>query len=253
MDQYFNIRLPQNVNIDSDFFASQSIFNLIKNNKILEKVSKILGQEISSNPCQNSRIKQPEKAISKKNLHDGLVGRTPWHQDAGVMNKKGQKGTELVTCWIPFTKTRIENGCMLAVKESHKLGLVNHDTGSKGQVEIKGKEKIDDLKTIALEANVGDIILLSRYLIHCSLPNKSKNFRISMDLRYNKAGQPSGRDPLPNFIVKSKNKNKIKVQNYKQWIALWEKAKVKCIPRKWSYKYPLPTFKGTKRDLANII
>ena len=253
LDQYFNIRLPQNVNVDSDFFASQSIFNLIKNNKILEKVSKILGQEISSNPCQNSRIKQPEKAISKKNLHDGLVGRTPWHQDAGVMNKKGQKGTELVTCWIPFTKTRIENGCMLAVKESHKLGLLNHDTGSKGQVEIKGKEKIDDLKTIALEANVGDIILLSRYLIHCSLPNKSKNFRISMDLRFNKTGQHSGRDPLPNFVVKSKNRKNIKVNNYKQWIAMWEEAKNKCIPRKWTYKYPLPTFKNSKRDLPNVI
>ena len=253
LDQYFNIRLPQNVNVDSDFFASQSIFNLIKNNKIIEKVSKILGQEISSNPCQNSRIKQPEKAISKKNLHDGLVGRTPWHQDAGVMNKKGQKGTELVTCWIPFTKTRIENGCMLAVKESHKLGLVNHDTGSKGQVEIKGKEKIDDLKTIALEANVGDIILLSRYLIHCSLPNKSKNFRISMDLRFNKTGQHSGRDPLPSFVVKSKNRKNIKVKNYKQWIAMWEEAKNKCIPRKWTYKYPLPTFKNSKRDLPNVI
>ena len=253
LDQYFNIRLPQNVNVDSDFFASQSIFNLIKNNKILEKVSKILGQEISSNPCQNSRIKQPEKAISKKNLHDGLVGRTPWHQDAGVMNKKGQKGTELVTCWIPFTKTRIENGCMLAVKESHKLGLVNHDTGSKGQVEIKGKEKIDDLKTIALEANVGDIILLSRYLIHCSLPNKSKNFRISMDLRFNKTGQHSGRDPLPSFVVKSKNRKNIKVNNYKQWIAMWEEAKNKCIPRKWTYKYPLPTFKNSKSDLPNVI
>ena len=253
LDQYFNIRLPQNVNVDSDFFASQSIFNLIKNNKIIERVSKILGQEISSNPCQNSRIKQPEKAISKKNLHDGLVGRTPWHQDAGVMNKKGQKGTELVTCWIPFTKTRIENGCMLAVKESHKLGLVNHDTGSKGQVEIKGKEKIDDLKTIALEANVGDIILLSRYLIHCSLPNKSKNFRISMDLRFNKTGQHSGRDPLPSFVVKSKNRKNIKVNNYKQWIAMWEEAKNKCIPRKWTYKYPLPTFKNSKRDLPNVI
>ena len=253
LDQYFNIRLPQNVNVDSDFFASQSIFNLIKNNKIIEKVSKILGQEISSNPCQNSRIKQPEKAISKKNLHDGLVGRTPWHQDAGVMNKKGQKGTELVTCWIPFTKTRIENGCMLAVKESHKLGLVNHDTGSKGQVEIKGKEEVDNLKTIALEANVGDIILLSRYLIHCSLPNKSKNFRISMDLRFNKTGQHSGRDPLPSFVVKSKNRKNIKVNNYKQWIAMWEEAKNKCIPRKWTYKYPLPTFKNSKRDLPNVI
>ena len=246
LDQYFNIRLPQNVNVDSDFFASQSIFNLIKNNKILEKVSKILGQEISSNPCQNSRIKQPEKAISKKNLHDGLVGRTPWHQDAGVMNKKGQKGTELVTCWIPFTKTRIENGCMMAVKESHKLGLVNHDTGSKGQVEIKGKEKIDDLKTIALEANVGDIILLSRYLIHCSLPNKSKNFRISMDLRFNKTGQHSGRDPLPSFVVKSKNRKNIKVNNYKQWIAMWEEAKNKCITRKWTY------LKETRNKLKNV-
>ena len=253
LDQYFNIRLPQNVNVDSDLIASQSIFNLIKNNKIIEKVSKILGQEISSNPCQNSRIKQPEKAISIKNLHDGLVGRTPWHQDAGVMNKKGQKGTELVTCWIPFTKTRIENGCMLAVKESHKLGLVNHDTGSKGQVEIKGKEKIDDLKTIALEANVGDIILLSRYLIHCSLPNKSKNFRISMDLRFNKTGQHSGRDPLPSFVVKSKNRKNIKVNNYKQWIAMWDEAKNKCIPRKWTYMYPLPPFKNSKRDLPNVI
>ena len=95
---------------------------------------------------------------------------------------------------------------MLAVKKAHKLGLVNHITGSKGQVEIKGKEMIDKLPSVALEANVGDIILLNKYLLHCSLPNKSKDFRISMDLRFNKAGQPSGRAPLPSFIVKSKTK-----------------------------------------------
>ena len=105
LDQYFNIRLPEkNINANSDFFASQSIWNLIKNKKILDKIEKILGSEIASNPCQNSRIKQPEKGVAKRNLNDGLVGRTPWHQDAGVMNKKGQKGTELVTCWIPFLK-----------------------------------------------------------------------------------------------------------------------------------------------------
>ena len=108
LDQYFNIRLAQNnINANSDFFASQSIWNLIKNKKILDKIEKILGPEISSNPCQNSRIKQPEKRILSKNIHDGLVGRTPWHQDAGVMNKNGQKGTELVTCWIPFTLSLI--------------------------------------------------------------------------------------------------------------------------------------------------
>ena len=254
LDQYFNIRLPQhNLTVDSDFFASQSIFTLIKNKNIIEKVSKILGEEISSHPCQNSRIKQPEKAISKKNLYDGLVGRTPWHQDAGVLNRKGQAGTDLITCWIPFTKTRIKNGCMLAVKNSHKFGLVNHDYGSKGQVEVIGKERINNLKTVALEADVGDIILLNKYLIHCSLPNKSKNFRISMDLRYNKSGQHSGREPLPSFVVKSKNLKNIIIHTSKQWIALWEKAKNKCISRKYTYKYPLPTFKSTKRNLNKLI
>ena len=254
LDQYFNIRLPQNnVRIDSDFFASQSIFTLIKNKKIIHIISKILGPEISSNPCQNSRIKQPEKAISKRNLNNGLVGRTPWHQDAGVLNKKGQHGTDLVTCWIPFTKTRKKNGCMLGVKSSHKLGLVNHDYGSKGQVEVIGKERIKNFQTMALEADIGDIILLNKYLIHCSLPNKSKKFRISMDLRYNKTGQSSGREPLPSFAVKSKNRKNIKITTYKQWITLWEKAKIKCIPRNYSFKYPLPTFKSSKKDLVELL
>lgn len=254
LDQYFNIRLPQNkINKDSDFFATQSIWNLLKNKKILDNLTKILGPEISSHPSQNSRIKQPEKNVSSKNLNDGLLGRTPWHQDAGVLNKKGQRGTDLVTCWIPFTNTKKINGSMLAVKESHKLGLVNHDKGSKGQVEIKYKNVLNKMEIIPLEANIGDIILLNRHLIHCSGPNNSKNFRISLDFRYNKTGQPSGREPLPSFVVKSNNEKKIKIKNFKQWISLWEKAKNKCIARKYTFKYPLPTFRSTKRDLVKLV
>ena len=104
-----------------------------------------------------------------------------------------------------------------------------------------------------MEANVGDIIILHKHSIHCSLPNRSNDFRISADLRYNRAGTPSGRKPLPNFYVRSKNKKNITIHNYKQWIALWEKAKNKCIPRKYAFKYPLPTFKNSKRDLARLV
>ena len=100
---------------------------------------------------------------------------------------------------------------------------------------------------------MGDIVLLHRHSAHCSIPNKSNNFRISADLRYNKAGQPSGREPLPSFYVKSKNKKNITISNFKQWLALWEKAKEKCIPRKYAFKYPLPTFKNKKRDLSKLI
>ena len=67
---------------------------------------------------------------------------------------------------------------------------------------------------------------------------------------------------LTNFIISdmfsindktSKNKKNITVHNYKQWVALWEKAKNKCIPRKYAFKYSLPTFKHNKKDLINLI
>ena len=109
------------------------------------------------------------------------------------------------------------------------------------------------LKTVALEANPGDIVLLSKHTVHCSLPNISNNFRISMDLRYHKSGQPSGRDLLPNFCVRSKNKKNIKIYDFKQWLSIWEKAKQRCLPKKYTFKYQTPTFKGKKRDLVNLI
>ena len=95
LDQYFNTRLPRDhVKEDSDYFATQSLWNLITNKKILDVVEKILGKEIMSNPVQNTRIKQPEKTLPKKSIFDGLSGRTPWHQDAAVLTTKGQKISE---------------------------------------------------------------------------------------------------------------------------------------------------------------
>ena len=226
---------------------------MINNKKILNVVEKILGPEILSNPVQNTRIKQPEKKLQKKSIFNGLSGRTPWHQDAAVLSKKGQRLTDMVTVWIPFTKTTIKNGCMITVSKFNKLGLLNHISNSNGEVQIKNSEIIDKHKAVTLEANVGDIILLHKHSVHCSLPNKSNNFRISADLRYNKAGQPSGREPLPSFYVRSKSKKNLKIINYKQWLGLWEKAKNKCIPRKYAFKYTIPTFKGTKKDLINLI
>ena len=147
--------------------------------------------------------------MPRHSVHDGLSGRTPWHQDAAVLSSVGQRLTDMVTVWIPFTKTTKNNGCMITVKEINKLGLLNHVSGYKGQVEIKGSKLLDKFKPIFLEANVGDIIILHKHSIHCSLPNRSNDFRISADLRYNRAGTPSGRKPLPNFYVRSRNKKNI--------------------------------------------
>ena len=115
-DQYFNIRPPkENLKKDSDFFASQSVWNLIRNRHILDIIEKLIGSEINSHPVQNSSIKQPEKFLKKKILYDGLSGSTPWHQDAGVLSQRGQKYTDSITCWIPFTKTTKTNGRRITV------------------------------------------------------------------------------------------------------------------------------------------
>ncbi len=170
LDQYFNTRLPRDhVKPESDYFATQSLWNLITNKNILDVVEKILGKEIMSNPVQNTRIKQPEKKLPKSSVHDGLSGRTPWHQDAAVLNSKGQKLTEMVTVWIPFTKTTKKNGCMITVKEINKMGLLNHVPGYRGQVELKNSKLLDKMKHVPLEADVGDIILLHKHSIHSSV------------------------------------------------------------------------------------
>ena len=227
LDQYFNTRLPRDhVKKDSDYFASQSLWNLINHKKILDVVEKLLGPEILSNPVQNTRIKQPENKLPKHSIYDGLSGRTPWHQDAAVLSSLGQRLTDMVTVWIPFTKTSKKNGCMITVKEINKLGLLNHISGYRGQVEIKDSKLLDNYKPVFLEANVGDIIILHKHSIHCSLPNRTNDFRISADLRYNRAGTPSGRKPLPNFYVRSKNKKNITIHNFKQWIALWKRQRI---------------------------
>ena len=132
------------------------------------------------------------------------------------------------------------------------MALLKDISGYRGQVELKNSELLDNMEHIYLEANIGDVILLHKHSIHCSLPNRSDDFRISADLRYNIAGQPSGREPLPNFYVRSKNKKNIQIKNFKQWLALWEKAKESRVG-KYAFKYPLPTYKTNKRDLSKLI
>ena len=144
LDQYFNTRLPRDhVKKDSDYFASHSLWNLITHQKILDVVENILGSEILCSPVQNTRIKQPEKKLPKGSIYDGLSGRTPWHQDAAVLTTHGQKFCDMVTVWIPFTKTTKKNGCMITVKQINKMGLLNHISGYRGQVVVKNSKLLD--------------------------------------------------------------------------------------------------------------
>ncbi|GIS76996.1 MAG: hypothetical protein CM1200mP13_03550 [Candidatus Pelagibacterales bacterium] len=74
---------------------------------------------------------------------------------------------------------------------------------------LKKSELLDDMEHIYLEGNVGDIILLHNILF-TALTNRSNDFRISADLRYNVAGQPSGRSRFQTFMLEVKIKKILK-------------------------------------------
>ena len=36
-------------------------------------------------------------------------------------------------------------------------------------------------------------------------------------------------------------------------LAIWYNKIQKCVPKKYTFKYTIPTFKGTSRDLINLL
>ena len=60
---------------------------------------------------------------------------------------------------------------------------------------------------------------------HASLPNRSGAIRMRFDLRYQPAGQPTGRPAFPGFVVRSRAFPESVLRDAGEWAGLWEAAK----------------------------
>ena len=150
----------------------------------------ILGSEILCSTVQNTRIKQPEKKLPKGSIYDGLSGRTPWHQDAAVLTTHGQKFCDMVTVWIPFTKTTKKNGTLIvkvgsensSFKCSKKIKKGTKFTSEQILVERKFLKKYRS-KSVNCPKNAA----LTTYcgIFHKSGNNTSNVIRFTIVVRYN--------------------------------------------------------------------
>ncbi len=71
----------------------------------------------------------------------------------------------------------------------------------------------------------GGIVLFHKHNLHSSLPNRSARLRWSADLRYHRAGQPSGRPAFPGFIARSQADPRRELRDPAVWRTLWENAR----------------------------
>ena len=98
--QHFDFSLPQsNIKSDTPIWLGEAVFNILRNERLLDAVELIVGPEIYANPVQHVRLKMPESAIPEN--MSGNVRTTPWHQDNGVVTEDADD-TEMVTVWFPL-------------------------------------------------------------------------------------------------------------------------------------------------------
>lgn len=240
--QYFDFSLPQaNVQPDTPFWAGPAVFRMLRNEKLLDAVESIIGPEIYSNPVQHVRLKPPENLTPKN--EDGRVqlGKTPVHQDNGVVLPNADEST-ILTVWFPLWDVDVKNGCLCVWPGSHRRGLVDHCPSPIG-LRIPGK--LLEGKAMPVPLKQGSVLLMDKLTMHASYSNHSDNIRWSFDLRYNPIGQATGREAFPGFVARSQQNPTTELHDPQQWHQLWQEtrdrlATIEMQPfNRWSAESPV--------------
>ena len=220
--QYFDFSLPQtDVREDTPLWTGPAVFNALRNEKLLDAVESIIGPEIYSNPVQHVRLKPPEHLTPRDAEGRLQLGKTPVHQDNGVVLPEADQ-TDILTVWFPLWDATLENGCLVVWPNSHRQGLLDH-CPSHGGLRIPGK--LLNGKARAMPMKRGDALFMHKLTIHASQANHSANIRWSFDLRYNPIGQPTGRSSFPGFIARSRAHPEAELRNPAEWAARWHEAR----------------------------
>jgi hypothetical protein len=164
---------------------SISLTKLSTNSKILALVKELgLEHPIGMNQ-DNIRMDEPTR--------DEVLFH--WHQDITYL--LGSKNS--VTLWIPLGKTDLFHGTIgvkpIKEKKIYDFEVVNPEaikkTNSLSPKDIVLSESVDISDEIAIEANRGDVIAFSQYLLHRSRSNRSNLCRWTIQLRYSDLLEPN--------------------------------------------------------------
>lgn len=224
--QHLDISIPlqESLSPGTKMSAGPAVFALLTNPELLDIVETIVGQEILANPTQHTRLKPPTLQLPEV-VTDTIIARTTWHQDFAFLDPTAYE-TKMVTVWIAVTDARIENGCLYAIRGSHKHGLTLHCPGKDYPGELYIPDVlIDRTRAVPLEIGAGGVVLFSGFTVHGSGDNNSASIRWSFDLRYQPADQPTGRAFFPACLVRSTSDPGSVIIDADDWARVWYEAR----------------------------
>lgn len=228
--RWFNISLPLiNGPVDAGSYVMHcgpAVFDLLRHPAILDVVESVIGPEIASNPVQQVRMKPSQDAVADESLRvHSNVGVTTWHQDIVALLPDADD-TQIVTVWIALTDASADNGCLVSIPGSHRLGPQVHCANPQLASEpYVPPAVLQGLEERPLPVRRGGVVLFDKLNVHRSLPNRSGSMRWSMDLRYNPVGQGSGRPAFPSFVARSAQQPEAVLDDFEAWEAMWRDAR----------------------------
>lgn len=219
--QPMDISLPgDRIQADTPMHFGQAVFDMIRNEKLLNIVEQVIGPEITSNPIQHVRIKPPSQHLYKDEVR-AHIGSTAWHQDRGVALEEADQ-TAMVTVWCAITDATVENGCLQVIPREPDMDMLPHCPMKQTAI---AQGFIDEDKAQPLPVKSGGIVLFHPLTPHSSLENYSDGFRWSFDIRFNKTGQPTGRAHFPDFVARSRDNPASELHSVDRWREMWEEAR----------------------------
>ena len=219
--QPMDISLPADpIQPDTPFHMGPAVFDLLTAPAILDIVEDLIGPEIMSNPIQHVRLKPPADQLSATEVR-AHVGGTDWHQDRGVALESADD-TNMITVWVAVNDATIENGCLTVVPKTSDQEMLPHCP--KTQTAI-ADGFIDEEQGVPTPVGAGGLVLLDPLTPHAALPNISKGFRWSFDLRYHVKGQASGREHFPSFVARSKENPNSELSDWRVLEGMWNEAR----------------------------
>ena len=156
------------------FTPGNDVFGyLTRSQKMVDSVQQLLGDK--AEVCHfHSKLMQKEPKVG---------GAWEWHQDYGYWYKNQfMFPEEMMSVMVALTHANKENGCLQVIKNSHKIGRVNH--GFSGEQVGADMQMVDNaLKTMELiysELEPGDALFFHSNLLHRSEANLSDHPRWSI-------------------------------------------------------------------------
>ncbi len=187
-------------------------FEFLRNQNLVDLIEGFIGPEITCNAVSHIRPKMPATDVI-------------FHQDAVFTTQEAQ-GILQVTVWVPLVEATAENGCLQVLPRIHQRRMVYWSYG----------RDLPQTERITLPMKKGDVLFVHKLTPHGSGPNNTDAVRWSMDLRYQKTGEPSPRPEWPSLVVRSRRPPDSEA-SYQAWHDAWAAALEKT-PQQIHYERP---------------